>query len=279
MSEKNLGILYLIPTPIGNMDDITLRSLEVLKSVDLLLCEDTRVTGILLKHFEIQKKLLRCDEYSQQKVKNKVLEILNEGKKVGLVSDAGTPIISDPGYEVVKYVIEKNYRVIALPGATAFVPALISSGILPAPFTFIGFLNANSNKQVKELKSLKEKSETLIIYEAPHRIKQTMANILSVLGDRNIAICREISKKYEEIIRGKVSDCLKKIDNIKGEIVVVISGNNEVTDFSDLSVVEHVNLYLDDGIKEMEAIKKVASERRVAKSIIYKEFMKSKKNN
>lgn len=277
-SYDGKGTLYLIPTPIGNLDDITVRGLNILREVDFILCEDTRVTGMLLKKYNIKKTLIRCDEYSQEKVKNQVLSALLENKKIGLVSDAGSPIISDPGYVVCQYVIDSGYNVVALPGATAFVPALISSGITPAPFTFIGFLNAKMSKQRSELSKLKDKQETLIFYEAPHRIKSTLNNMLQVLGDRSIAICRELSKMYEEIIRGTISECLKEVDNIKGEIVIIVSGNTEVIDYSDLDITEHVLLYVADGMAEMDAIKKVAQERKVAKSLIYKEYI-SKKNN
>lgn len=277
-SYDGKGTLYLIPTPIGNLDDITVRGLKTLREVDFILCEDTRVTGMLLKKYEIKKPLIRCDEYSQDKVKEQVLSALLENKKIGLVSDAGSPIISDPGYVVCQYAIDSNYNVVALPGATAFVPALISSGITPAPFTFIGFLNAKVSKQRSELSKLKDKKETLIFYEAPHRIKSTLNNMLQILGDRPIAICRELSKMYEEIIRGTISECLKEVDNIKGEIVIIVSGNGEVIDYSDLDITEHVLLYVADGMAEMDAIKKVAKERKVAKSIIYKEYI-SKKNS
>lgn len=270
------GILYLVPTPIGNLEDITIRGLNTLKKAEFILCEDTRVTGMLLKKYDIKKPLVRCDEYSQEKVKNRVLDALRCKKEIALVSDAGSPIISDPGYIVSKYVIENGYNVIALPGATAFVPALSISGISPSPFTFYGFLNQKDSKQKQELKRLKEKKETLIFYEAPHRIKNTLNNMLLIFGDRYIAICREISKLYEEVIRGKISDCLKKVENIKGEIVVVVSGNSEVVDFSDIDILTHVKMYLDDGMREMDAIKKVAKERKVTKSIIYKEYLSQK---
>ena len=212
--EGNDGILYLIPTPIGNLDDITVRALKILKQSDFILCEDTRVTGLLLKKYEISKKLVRCDEYSQEKVKNVVLNALADKKTVGLVSDAGSPIISDPGYIVSKYVIENGYKVVALPGATAFVPALSVSGVSPSPFTFIGFLNAKDGKRKKELENLKLKSETLIFYESPHRLLNTLQDMLEIFGDRKIAICRELSKKFEEIIRGNISECLSDIVNV-----------------------------------------------------------------
>ena len=269
--------LYLIPTPIGNLEDITVRSLNLLKKVDFILCEDIRVTGSLLKKYNIKKKLISCYEYNEDKVKDEVIKYLEEGKNIGLVTDQGTPIISDPGFKVVKEVINNNFNVIGLPGATAFVPALISSGLSPSKFLFYGFLNSKNKKQIDELNSLKNIPYTLIFYEAPHRIINTLNNIRKVMDNRNICIAREISKLYEEIYRGTIDDVLKEIENIKGEIVLLVEGNTTNTDYSDMSVISHINLYLEDGMSEKEAIKLVAKERNVAKSIIYKEYHIKKK--
>ena len=227
MSQKsynNEPTLYLIPTPIGNMDDITLRAIKVLKEVEVIFCEDTRVTGILLKHLNIKKKLISNYKYNEEKNNKKLLQYLNDGYSVGLVSDRGTPIISDPGYELSRFAIKNNFNVVSLPGATAFVPALTSSGISPMPFLFYGFLNNKENKRKKELINLKNEPSTLIFYEAPHRIEKTLGNILEVMGDRNISISREISKKFEEIYRGKVSEIIEQIIDIKGEIVIILEG-------------------------------------------------------
>ena len=270
--KKDSNSLYLIPTPIGNLDDITIRSLNTLKIVDCILCEDTRETSKLLKKYNISKKLISCHEYNEKQIKDKVVNMLKEGKNLGLVTDQGTPIISDPGFVIVKEVIDNNINVIPLPGATAFVPALISSGIYPDPFLFYGFLNSKSSKQKKELEKLKSYTDTLIFYEAPHRIVKTLTNMLDIFGDRNISVHREISKMYEEIIRGKISDLIEKCDNIKGEIVLVVEGNKDKVDYSNLSIVEHVNLYVDDGMDVKEAIKLVSKEREIAKSIVYKEY-------
>ena len=187
MSQKsynNTPALYLIPTPIGNMDDITIRALNTLKEVELVLSEDTRVTGLLMKHFDIKKRLVANHEHNEEKNKNLVKNLLEEGKSIGLVSDRGTPVISDPGFEIAKYVIELGYNVIPLPGATALIPALISSGLDPMPFTFYGFLNSKESKRKKELELLKKVNHTMIFYEAPHRITDTLNNILEVFGDR-----------------------------------------------------------------------------------------------
>lgn len=272
-SYKTTTNLYLIPTPIGNLDDITIRSLNLLKEVDMVLCEDTRETGKLLKKYDIKQKLISCHEFNEDKIKYDVVNYLKEGKTIGLVTDQGSPIISDPGYKVVQEVIKNDLNVIGLPGATAFVPALISSGISPSQFLFYGFLNSKNNKQIQELKKLKNLPYTIIFYEEPHRINNTLNNIKMVFGDRNICLARELSKMYEELYRGSITDVLNEISiGIKGEIVLIIEGNNTQVDYSDLSIIEHVKLYLDDGISEKEAIKLVAKERNVAKSIIYKEY-------
>lgn len=268
--------LYLIPTPIGNLDDITFRSLETLEMVDVVLCEDTRVTGQLLKKFNIKKKLVSCHEYNESKIGEYVISLLKLGKNIGLVTDQGTPIVSDPGFLVSKFVISAGYNVIGLPGATAFVPALISSGIAPSPFLFYGFLNSKITRQKTELENLKMYPFTIIFYEAPHRIKDTLNNMLEVFGDRYISLSREISKIHESNIRGNISDVLSQIDGIRGEIVLVVSGNSKLEDFSMMSIVDHVNLYKEDGLGEMDAIKKVAKERSLPKSVVYKEYINRK---
>ncbi len=263
--------LYLVPTPIGNLEDITIRSLNILKSVDLILCEDTRVTGNLLKKYDIKKKLVSCHEYNEKKIKERIISKILDGSDIALVTDQGTPIISDPGYEVVKEAIKNNINVVSLPGATAFVPALVSSGINPSPFTFYGFLNSKDSKRKHELEALKNVEHTLIFYEAPHRLLKFLEDMMKIFGDRNICICRELSKKYEEIYRGPISELLD-IDTLKGEFVIIVEGNTNNNDFSSISILDHIKLYLDDGMSEKDAIKKVALERNVAKSIIYKEY-------
>ena len=277
MSQKsynNTAALYLIPTPIGNMDDITIRALNTLKEVELVLSEDTRVTGLLMNHFNIKKRLIANHEHNEEKNKNLVKNLLEEGKSIGLVSDRGTPVISDPGFEIAKYVIELGYNVIPLPGATALIPALISSGLDPMPFTFYGFLNSKESKRKKELELLKKVNHTMIFYEAPHRITDTLNNILEVFGDRKMCLAREISKKYEEIYRGTISDVIKETENIKGEIVFLVEGNKEVETFDDLSVIDHVNMFIEDGLSQMDAIKKVAKLRKIPKSDVYNQYHK-----
>ena len=264
--------LYLIPTPVGNMEDITLRAVNTLKMVDFILCEDTRITSELLSKLDIKKKLVHSDDHTEDGLKEMVLSKLQEGLNIGLVTDRGTPIISDPGYKIVEYVSKNGYNVISLPGPTAFVPAITASGLNPQPFLFYGFLNSKKSKREKELESLKKLPYTIILYEAPHRIHEMLESLLSVFGDRRIALNREISKKYEEIIRGNISEVLEVVDTLKGEMVVVVEGNVELEDYSSMTVLEHINLYLEDGMSEKDAIKKVAVERGVPKSVIYKEY-------
>ncbi len=264
--------LYLIPTPIGNLEDITIRSLNTLKMVDVVLCEDTRDTGILLKQYDIKKKLISCHEFNEEKISGSVVEMLKEGKNIGLVTDQGTPIISDPGYIIVKTVIAAGFNVVSLPGATAFVPALTISGIDPSPFLFYGFLNSKKSRQLTELRSLERLKYSIVFYESVHRIEMTLKNMLEVFGDRQIAICRELSKIHEEVCRDRISNILPLVSSMKGEFVIVVEGNKEQVDYSDLDIVEHVKIFLADGINEMDAIKLVAKERNVAKSVIYNEY-------
>ena len=275
-SYNNTASLYLIPTPIGNLEDITIRSLNTLKFVDVILSEDTRNTSILLNNYDIRKKLISCHEYNEDKIISSVISMLKNGNNIGLVTDQGTPIISDPGFVIARGVIDAGFNVISLPGATAFVPALTVSSISPSPFLFYGFLNSKNSKQRQELSSLKNYPFTIIFYESIHRIKDMLTNLLDIFGDRKIAICRELSKIHEEIARDNISNIIPLVDEMKGEFVIVVEGNNISFDYSNLDVLEHVKLYLDDGLSEKEAIKKVAKERDVPKSVIYNEYHKRK---
>ena len=273
-SYDNKASLYLVPTPIGNLEDITFRAISVLKSVDIILCEDTRESTKLLKHYDINKKLIACHEFNEDKILDKVRNLLDSGKNIALISDQGSPIISDPGFVLARYLINNGYNVISLPGPTAFVPALSSSGIDPSPFIYYGFLNSKKSKREIELKKLVNYPYSIIFYEAPHRLNSTLKSILDIFGDRNISISREISKKYETIYRDKISNLIDNIE-LKGEFVIIVEGNKELIDYSELDIVEHVKLYLDD-LSEMDAIKRVAKERGVSKSEIYKKYHDSK---
>ena len=277
MSQKsydNSPTLYLIPTPIGNLDDISIRCLNTLKEVDVIFSEDTRVTSLLLSHFEISKKLVSSHSYNEDVTSNKLIDYLKEGKNVGLVSDRGTPVISDPGYKLAKAAIDNNFNVVALPGTTAFVPALIASGLNPQPFLFFGFLSNKSSKRKKELEDLKNYPYTLIFYEAPHRLLETLDDMYDVLGNRKICISREISKKFEEIYRDTLGNIREQVKDAKGEFVIVIDGNYEEKTYDNLSIIEHVNLYIKEGYDVKAASKLVAKERKMTKSDVYNEYHK-----
>ena len=275
MSQKSYDgspTLYLVPTPIGNMDDITIRAINTLKNVEAIFSEDTRVTGILLKYFDIKKKLISNYEYNESKNLDLAIKYLEEGKDIALVSDAGSPIISDPGFEMAKYVISKGYNVVALPGATAFVPALSTSSINPMPFLFYGFLNSKKSKRKKELLELKDIKYTIIFYEASHRILETIDNIREIMGDRYISISREISKKYEQVYRGTCSEVLDMLQELKGEFVIVVQYQKSESVDNTLSIKNHVEKYISLGYKTMDAIKAVSKDRNIPKSEVYSEY-------
>ena len=266
-SESEYGKLYLIPTPIGNLDDITYRAINTLRDVDVVFAEDTRVTINLLKHFDISKKVESCHKYTEMKNKDKIINILKSGKNIGYVTDRGTPLISDPGNVIVDAVIEENITVIALPGPSALLPALNMSGISNERFLFYGFLQSKSSLAKKELIDLKEEKYSIILYESPHRILNTLELILDVFGDRKIAVVREISKLYEEVIRGRVSEVISLADNIRGEIVLVIEGKNNIEDNNDYEKL--INELIDKGYSKRDAVKEIAERYNVSKNKLY----------
>jgi len=275
MSQKSYddsNALYLIPTPIGNLEDITLRAINVLKKVDVIFSEDTRVTNQLLKTLNIKKALIANHKFNEDKNKVRLLELLTDGKNVGLVSDRGTPIISDPGNVLTKCAIANGFHVISLPGPTALIPALTSSGLDASQFAFFGFLDNKESKRKKQLEDLKNINSTMIFYEAPHRIEKTLNNMISVLGNRKMSISREISKKFEEIYRGTIKEIIDEVKSAKGEFVLIVEGNNELKTFDNLTIIEHVNLYIKEGLNKNEAIKKTAKDRNTSKSIIYNAY-------
>lgn len=265
--------LYLISTPIGNLDDITYRSVKILNDVDVIFSEDTRVTLNLLNYLGINKKLIALHEHNEDMAKEKVLEYLKNGNNIALVTDRGTPIISDPGYKTVKYITDNNYNVVALPGPTALVPALITSGLAPQPFLFYGFLDSKDSLKRSELERLSDEEETIIFYEAPHRIIRTLNMMLEIFGDRNISISREISKKFETIYRGKISDVINIIPE-KGEFVIIVEGVKDKIVDNNITIKDAVDNYIRTGFDVMTSIKKVAKDRNVPKNVIYKEYHK-----
>ncbi len=277
MKENKKAKLYLIPTPIGNFDDISIRVINVLKEVDIIFCEDTRTTSILLSKLNIKKKLIASHKYNESKNINKILKYLSENLVVGIVSDRGTPVISDPGYILTKNVIENGYEVVAIPGPTAFVPALIASGINPHHFLFYGFLDSKRSQRKKELENLKLERHTIIFYEAPHRLNETINDMKMILGNnRKVSISREISKKYERTYHGKLFDILDKIDETRGEFVIVVAGNNSVDTSINIPIIEHIKIYENQNISTMDAIKQVAKDRHMKKNEVYKEYLKEK---
>lgn len=280
MSQKSYNgtpTVYLIPTPIGNLDDITLRSIKILEQVEVIFSEDTRVTSLLLSHLNISKKLISSHKFNEVENRDKLISYLQQGYDVGIVSDRGTPVISDPGYELAYCAISNGYNVVGLPGATALIPALIMSGITPMPFLFYGFLDHKEGKRKKILQEVKDLPYTLIFYEAPHRLSKTLQNMLDVLGNREIAISREISKRYEEVYRGTIEEIIKQTVDIKGEIVIVVSPEKEPKTYDNLTILEHTHMYIKEGYSSKEAIKKVAHERNLSKNEVYQEYHRGEK--
>lgn len=275
-SYDNSPTVYLIPTPIGNMEDITLRAINVLKKVEVLFTEDTRVTGILLNNLGIKKKLISNHKYNEETNFEKILTYLKNGYDVGIVTDRGTPIISDPGYGLAKFVIDNNFNLVCLPGATALIPALAVSGLPADKFLFYGFLDSRQSKRRKELENIKMIKETIIFYESPHRIKETLTDMGNILGNRKISISREISKIYEEIYRGNIWEINNELINIKGEFVIVVLGNNEETIINKNKYLNEIDNLVKDGIKINDAIKKISKKYNLNKSDVYKEYHENK---
>ena len=274
--ENNHPCLYLVATPIGNLEEITYRAIRILKEVDYIGAEDTRNTVKLLNYYNIKTKLISHHEHNIIHSIPKIINLLLEGNNIALVSDAGYPAISDPGFELVKEAIANEINVIPISGANACLDALVVSGIVPQPFIFYGFLDHQDKKKKKELENLKKYQETLVLYESPHRIAKTLKLMLEIFWDREIALCREITKKYEEIIRGKISEVLNIIDELKGEMVIVVSGNVNVIEehIFEQTIVEHVNDYVAKGMSVKDSIKEVAKLRNIKKNEVYAAYHK-----
>lgn len=273
------GKLYLVPTPIGNLKDITLRALETLQEADFIAAEDTRQTLKLLNHFDIKKPLISYHKYNEQIKSDKIIELLAEGKNIALVSDAGTPGISDPGSVIVQRCIDKMIDFEVLPGATAITTALVYSGLDTTKFLFRGFLPRENKERKIITDELLKSQETLIFYEAPHRLLDTLTYLIDTFGDRRIAVCRELTKIYEQIYRGSLKEALEYfIENRpRGEFVLVLEGKKleeikeeKREEWINLSIEEHIVKYIKDGLSKKDAIKLVAKERELPKSEVYK---------
>ncbi|WP_160725689.1 16S rRNA (cytidine(1402)-2'-O)-methyltransferase [Bacillus sp. USDA818B3_A] len=280
-NEADKGILYLVPTPIGNLEDMSFRAIRILKEADVIAAEDTRNTKRLCNYFEIDTPVVSYHEHNKETSGEKLIEKIKQGFKVALVSDAGMPAISDPGYELVQAAISELAAVVPLPGANAALTALIASGISCQPFYFYGFLHRNKKEKRSELETLRSQKATLIFYESPHRLKETLSIMLEVLGNRKIVICRELTKKFEEFIRGTLEEINEwaHSDEIRGEFCLIVEGTDlveneeELSWWQELSVEEHVNHYITvQNSTSKEAIKQTAKDRGLNKREVYQVY-------
>ena len=275
-------MLYLCATPIGNLGDVSARCIEILKSVDLIAAEDTRHTIKLLNHFEISKPMTSYHEHNKIEKGEYLVSLLKEGKDIALVSDAGTPAISDPGEDLVKLCIENDLEVTSVPGPVAAINALILSGLPTRRFTFEGFLSVNRRRKKMHLDSLKNDTHTLIFYEAPHKLVTTLTDMLNAFGDRKIALVRELTKVHEEVLRTTLSGALEYYETNapRGEYVLVVAGMEESEIppeeewWNELTVIEHVDEYIKRGMSSKEAVKEAAKDRKMAKRDVYNEYHK-----
>ena len=271
------GKLYIVATPIGNLEDITLRALKILKEVDIIAAEDTRQTLKLLNHFEISKPLISYHRHNEEVKSNILIEKLKQGENIALVSDAGTPGICDPGEEVIKKAIEEKIEVIPIPGACAMINALIASGLNTSEFSFLGFLPLNKKLRKEKIEEIKKSKKTIIIYEAPHKMKNTLEDLKEILHDRKIVLARELTKIHEEFIRININELLENINNIKGEMILIIEGDkfekNEENELNYLSLEEHYDYYKKQGFNKKDIIKKIAKDKNVNKNEIYMKFI------
>ncbi len=274
--------LYLVATPIGNLEDMTMRALRILKEVDIIAAEDTRNTKKLCNYFDIQTPLISYHEHNLEVGGEKLLSFLREGKSVALVSDAGLPCISDPGADIAVKAIAEDFAVVPIPGANAALTALIASGLTPQPFYFFGFLNRNKKDRREQLEKLAKRGETLVFYEAPHRLKDTLKDLELVLGNRQITLARELTKKFEEFLRGTIEEAINWTteNEIRGEFCIILEGNTsgepeqeENIYWTNMSLEEHVNYIIEENqISSKEAIKEVAKLRNLPKRDVYQAY-------
>lgn len=273
--EDEKGKLYIVATPIGNLEDITLRAINTLKEIDLIAAEDTRHTLKLLNHLEISKPMISYHRHNEEIRCDNLIKELKSGKNIALVSDAGTPGICDPGEEIIKKCIEENITIVPIPGACAMINALICSGINTKEFNFLGFLPLNKKLRKEKLEEIKKSNKTIIIYEAPHKLKTTLNDLNEILEERKIVLAREITKIHEEFIREDIEKLIEKAEELKGEMVIIIEGSTqkEENELNNLSLEEHFNFYKNQGFDKKEIIKKIAKDRNVNKNEIYKKFI------
>lgn len=275
-----MGELYVVATPIGNLDDITLRAIKILKEVDVIIAEDTRHTLKLLNHLNISKPLVSYHRHNEEQRKEMIIDKLKNGENIAIVSDAGTPGICDPGEVLIHECIKENIKIVPIPGACAMINALIASGISTKEFTFLGFLPLNKKLRKEKLEYIKNETKTVIIYEAPHKLKSTLEDLKEILEKRKVVIARELTKIHEEFIRGTIDEILEKADSLKGEIVLIIEGNKESSHhdnknkFIEMPLDEHYEYYEKQGLSKKEIIKKIAKDRGLAKNEVYQHFIK-----
>ena len=273
--QKEIGRLYVVATPIGNLEDITLRAIKVLKSVDLVVAEDTRHTLKLLNHLEISKPLMSYHRHNEDIRTHSIIEKLLQGENIALVSDAGTPGICDPGEVVIKECIDRQIEVVPIPGACALINALIASGVSTKEFIFLGFLPLNKKLRKEKLDEIKNARKTVIFYEAPHKLLSTLDDLREILEDRQVVLARELTKIHEEFIRGNINEIIGKAQNLKGEMVFIIEANSDVQEdnWEDISIEEHYKFYEKQGLSKKDIIKKIAKDRGVQKNEIYQKFV------
>ena len=275
INQEDIGVLYVVATPIGNLEDITLRAINILKEVDLIAAEDTRHTLKLLNHLNISKTLISYHRHNENIKTDILIKELKQGKSIALVSDAGTPGICDPGEEVIKKCIEEDIKVISIPGPCALINALICSGLDTKEFVFIGFLSLNKKNRKEKLKEIENITKTIILYEAPHKLEKTLKDLKEIIGNRKIVLARELTKIHEEYIREDINSLMEKAKDIKGEIVLIIEGaeKKEESDLLELSLEEHYEYYKQKGLNKKEIIKQIAKDRNVNKNEIYQKFL------
>lgn len=263
--------LYLVPTPIGNLQEMTPRALEILNSVDVIACEDTRTSGQLLKHFDIHKRLIAYQNFNEESSCKGIVKLLSEGLNVALISDAGYPLINDPGQKVVTLATQEGYNVVPVSGCSAFLNALVASGLVAQPFLFIGFLPSNSSECKKKVQMYKDYPMTMVFYEAPHRIEKTLRILLEVFGNRRCTLARELTKLHEEFLRGTIEEILEVVNELKGEMVIVVEGNtmDPQEAVTDEVLLQKVEEYIEKGMKASMAVKEVSKETGVSKNRIY----------
>ncbi len=288
MKKEQSGILYICGTPIGNLEDITLRCLNVLKKVDLIAAEDTRHTKILLNHYQIRKPSTSYHKYSKEKKVEHILQLLQEGKKIALLSDAGMPGICDPGYEIIRKAIENSITIIPIPGVSALTTALVVSGFALERFVFEGFVPRKKGEKRRFFLNLKDEERTIVFYETPHRIKDTLNTLKEVMGDRRIVIARELTKKFEEIIRGKLSSVADSLNNreIKGEITLVLEGNRAskkedifcTQDYvREAKLEKEIQNYVNQGLYIKDIVSLVTEEYDISKKWVYEKVLELRK--